>query len=368
MSSKMSSYVLLLSDQTAQLLAEYKMQILSNELKPSFNLKVHLQNSKPLPELTNEEFLQLLLLTKKITCFAESEISGDGSDWNPTELRILGDVSVAMSAMAFDNGVWDVHEKTFKTHDPPVPVKLIFTPGPLLHGSRFRSTTPDFDDISDHGQISQVRYNAVIERRLLPAFLYANETAKQEGRKALLVLPGLGCGQFAGKFHGKMGEHLNQALQAILKKFDFENIACVRFDPYSECVDFEQEIKYVKYRVRLNVGPLGKSQLCHVRDYEETQGEFEGCILYKIVAWDHASLPGNDYFLGCRTTDDGVTAAATNSMELLTGVVGSYSQPGYFMPPAGTGSWRTVASKNKTRLLAEGNIKVALGNGLVELS
>ena len=52
--------------------------------------------------------------------------------------------------------------------------------------------------------------------------------------------------------------------------------------------------------------------------------DFSGCILFSIVAWDHVSWPGNDYFGGSRSTDDGVKAAATDSMAVLTGIEGHY--------------------------------------------
>jgi len=41
--------------------------------------------------------------------------------------------------------------------------------------------------------------------------------------------------------------------------------------------------------------------------------------------WDHVSWPGNDFYGGSRSTDDGVKAAATDSMAALTGVEGRYA-------------------------------------------
>tara|TARA_B100000683_G_C12082743_1_gene387565 strand:- start:222 stop:533 length:312 start_codon:yes stop_codon:yes gene_type:complete len=43
----------------------------------------------------------------------------------------------------------------------------------------------------------------------------------------------------------------------------------------------------------------------------------DGTPLYKFVAWDHFSWPGNDFFANSRQTDDGVSAAATSSMASL---------------------------------------------------
>jgi len=62
--------------------------------------------------------------------------------------------------------------------------------------------------------------------------------------------------------------------------------------------------------------------------------------LYSIVAWDHVSWPGNDFFVGSRATDDGVKAAATNSMSVLTGVKGEYDPTrGKYQPPQPYTNW-----------------------------
>ena len=56
------------------------------------------------------------------------------------------------------------------------------------------------------------------------------------------------------------------------------------------------------------------------------------CELYSMVAWDHVSRPGNDFFGGARATDDGVKAAATDSMRTLTGIAGT-SATSMILPP-----------------------------------
>uniref|UniRef100_A0A1B6MK10 Macrodomain effector MavL domain-containing protein n=1 Tax=Graphocephala atropunctata TaxID=36148 RepID=A0A1B6MK10_9HEMI len=364
----MPTYQILLSVSTLQNLVRYKQELQSNTIKPGCYLQKQtdslVKGGTKIENVTTEQFLQLLLSTKKIICFAESEIVGDGTDWNRSELEILGDISVAMAVKVFDNGVWGVYEKRFKAHEPPIAATLLFTPGPLLHGNNFRGPTPDFENIFERGQIDQTKYSKLIKHRLLPVLLYASETAKSEGKKALVVLPGIGCGAFAGRFCGKMGEFLNKALQALLEENEahLTNIACVRFDPFAECQDFERIIHGVKYRVRRNIGPLGKPQLCRVDDYEESDNEFRDCTLYKVVAWDHASLPGNDYYAGSRSTDDGVTAAATDSMRVITGVEGRYSE-GHYLPPEGYHTWKGVATKLESKLVVDENVMVAAHDG-----
>jgi hypothetical protein len=95
--------------------------------------------------------------------------------------------------------------------------------------------------------------------------------------------------------------------------------------PFSECSNAQLEIHGISLMVRpLLQGNLAKSQLCPPQAYAEVGDDFTGCLLFSMVAWDHVSWPGNDFFAGSRCTDDGVKAAATNSMAVLTGIEGRY--------------------------------------------
>ena len=71
----------------------------------------------------------------------------------------------------------------------------------------------------------------------------------------------------------------------------------------------------------------------------------------RIVAWDHVSWPGNDFFAGVRCTDDGVKAAATDSVFELTGFKGHYdSRSGAYLPPESYQTWGEVVERNGLRL------------------
>jgi hypothetical protein len=98
-------------------------------------------------------------------------------------------------------------------------------------------------------------------------------------------------------------------------------------------------------------GTHGKSQLCHPTAYEEQGDDFSNCVLYSIVAWDHVSWPGNDFYVGSRATDDGVKAAATNSMAMLTGAEGKYDPSLWkYLPPHPYHTWEDVIRKRDLRL------------------
>lgn len=352
-------YDICLSEETLERITAYKLEVEIGKIKPGARL------ARQLPASSTEAFLDALLATKQPRIFAESEIRGDGSDWTPRELALLGDINVAMKVRVFDNGAWSPGDKAFKTYDPPLEAGLLFTPGPLLGtGAGFHGLSPDYLEVAPGGVIDQEKYNALIERRLLPLLHHANAAAAAGGKPALVTLPGIGAGAFAGPFKGEMGGHLDIALRHILQKHgaSLPHIAAVCFDPFNEGADAEARYHGIVYRVRPAALHPGRPQLSAAGAWQEAGDDFSSCQLYKVVAWDHASLPGNDFFGGSRFTDDGVSAAATNSMEVMTGVAGTYRR-GAYEPPTAYRDWEAVALANGTRLRASGNVWVAMRNG-----
>jgi hypothetical protein len=87
----------------------------------------------------------------------------------------------------------------------------------------------------------------------------------------------------------------------------------------------------------------GKPQLsrpvAHADDDEDRE-RLAGYRLFSFVAWDHVSWPGNDFYGGARATDDGVKAAATNAMEMMTGIAGRYcAGRNAYLPPEPHRTW-----------------------------
>jgi hypothetical protein len=189
---------------------------------------------------------------------------------------------------------------------------------------------------------------------LLPVFHHINASAATVDKQALLTIPGLGCGQFAGPFRGKLGSALQAVLERFLEKHgaSFPHLKAVYYDPFAECANSRREIHGISFMVRpLLQGNDAKSQLCPPHAYAEAGDDFSGCVLSSIVAWDHVSWPGNDFFGGSRCTDDGVKAAATDSMAVLTGFEGRYDpHRGAYLPPAPYRTWGDVVRQNGLRL------------------
>lgn len=342
-------HTLLIPDVTRIRLAHYLASLQSGAACAGGRLAAALAGLD-LTTLTAAQFLDVLLNTKVPQIFAESAVAGDGSDWNLTGLGILGDISIAVPVTIYDNG----HHTAPVPHEHPVPGMLIFTPGALLRNGRGKQPADWAEVTRPDGTLCPDGYYELYERRLLPVFRHVDACAAAECKSALLTIPGLGCGQFAGPFKGQLGN----ALQAVLTRFltehgaSFTNLKAVYFDPFNECSNARQEIHGISLMVRpLLQGNASKSQLCPPPAYAEVGDDFSDCLLCSIVAWDHVSWPGNDFFGGCRCTDDGVKAAATDSMFTLTGVAGRYDpQRGAYLPPASYRTWGEVVEDKGLRL------------------
>jgi hypothetical protein len=292
-------------------------------------------------------FLLRLLATKKPRIFAESEIAGDGSDWTLEELRLLGDISVAVDTTIFDDG----RHRSPRVHEVPFQGTLIFTPGALLR-SNGRSEPCDLAEVTDaRGDLDETAFIALYRRRLRPVFDFINDRAIAAGQPALVTVPGLGCGQFAGKFAGRLGTVLGRALHHILVENAvlWSGLAVVYYDPYNEGTNERHRLGGIDYLIRpLGHGNEGKPQLCRPETYEEAGDDFSGLLFHSIVAWDHVSWPGNDFWAGARATDDGVKAAATDVMRHLAGVEGIYDPRAHtYLPPKPWRTWGDVACERK---------------------
>ncbi len=312
---------------------------------------------RDLEQLSIEQFIELLLQTKQPCIFAESVIYGDGRDWNQDELSLLGDISIATPVTVYDNG----RHVQPEVHIRPFSATLIFTPGALLRNGH-QLVPADWEEVTNDGLFDAAAYYRLYERRLLPGFAYINSIAQANNKKAFITIPGLGCGQFAGIFKGQLGERLKNTLIELLETHgkSFPQIAAVYYDPYSECANDRMKINGIDFLVRpLSQGNIRKSQLCKPEFYAEVENEFDNCELFSFVAWDRISWPGNDFYEDIRTTDDGVKAAATSSMAVMTGFEGKYDpRINHYSPPAGYTDWGEVVSKNKIQLEVANNLTI----------
>lgn len=264
--AKPIGYHIVLSEESFCRIEIYKNDILAGNVTAGYRLRTQIAAQPAgLSTVDTDAFLEMLLATKQPRIFAESEIKGDGSDWNARELALLGDINVTMDADIFDNGVWDPRDPLFQLHQPPLKGQLLFTPGALLNTGRdFAGKSPDLlEVINEKGELDRKKYDALIKRRMLPLFAHVNAAAREDGRPALVTLPGIGCGAFAGVYRGFMGEYLKGALKNLLKEnaAGLNHIGCIYYDPFKECGNEQEIIHGIDFRVRpADLNP-GKPQL-----------------------------------------------------------------------------------------------------------
>ncbi|MBF0100592.1 MAG: hypothetical protein HQK77_06750 [Desulfobacterales bacterium] len=313
---------------------------------------------KDISQLSCDKFIEQLVQTKQPQIFAESSVYGNGSDWNQPELSILGDICIAIPVTVYDNGM---HYRP-KVHALPFNATLLYIPGALLRNDT-ANTPADWNEVVVNNQIDYDSYYSLYERRLLPLFIYLNAVAKSHHKQAFVTIPGIGCGQFAGKFRGQLGSLLKNVVFDFLNKNCnyFSSIKAVYYDPYQECPNERLEINGISLLIRpLTKGNESKPQLCEPQKYEEAKDdEFRECELFSFVAWDHVSWPGNDFYIGSRMTDDGVKSAATNSMTIMTDVQGDYNTTtNTYNPPKAYRNWKDVVINNRIEIQVKDNLIV----------
>ena len=341
---------LIVPEPTRRRLAGYLNALRAGSVAPGEYLRRCLGNCS-LADLQAEGLLERLMDTKIPRLYAQSEVAGDGRDWNLIELGLLGDLSVAVPVTVFDDGTHSAPA----IHAEPFDASLVFVPGALLRNGQGLPPADWAELTSDGGTLNTEGFYGLYERRLLPVFAHIERRNAGKGKRGLVTVPGLGCGQFAGPFAGKLGLVLQKTLERFLQTHgrSFPSVKAIYYDPFNECGNERYSIHGIAFMVRpLLHGNAAKAQLCLPTTYEEAGDDFSDCDLFSIVAWDHVSWPGNDFFGGHRATDDGVKAAATSSMHAITGIEGSYDASRCaYLPPPDYKTWGEVVTRNGLRTL-----------------
>lgn len=345
--SEKPKYRTLIDQKVVLKLVTYLEQAKTNPDEMGAYLKNQLQKAnKDISDLTPSEFLEIMIQTKIPQIFAESQIRGDKSDWSQKELEILGDVGMSVPVNIYDNGV---HRGSgIQNHDEPFEGELLFVPGALLSGN-----SPDLKEVTTpDGKISEEEFFKLYERRLLPQLIRANQSAGKEG--AVVTIPGMGCGAFAGKFEGKLEPILRKSLERIIEKHQdkLTNVKAIVFDPNENTQGMEDKTRNIgKTTFISKAGKFGtvNSQL---KKPEEYDASLKGAKFFSIVAWDHVSWPGNDFYSqNSRQTDDGVKGAASNVCQVLTGKAGEYDKATHkFKTKSNHDDWDSVIAAEEIQL------------------
>lgn len=340
----------------------YLSQLQKGEAEASTQLQARLNKlsgGKTLQNLSVDEFLHELINSKKYMIFAESG-NINYQYWNETESKILGKISVNMAVDIYDNGNWYEPEVHTDANGQPKPLKghLCYVAGALLD-----TTTGTFDEdevttVDKNGkkQLDQEKFTDFYEKRLLPVLDYINKNSTEKN-PAFVTIPGIGEGFFGGNYgtggQNIVGDFLQTALKQILEQHgqDYPNIKGIYYSPSTPRNAGTKNIKGCDFIVSNGCMNEGAIQL--LSKPETFDKKYKDYTLFKLVAWDHYSFPGNDFFANDRTTDDGVSAAATNSMQVLSRIQGEY-QDGRFLPKDNSNTtWKNLFKKNNIELTGE---------------
>jgi hypothetical protein len=111
----MTHYHILMHPEAYKKAEDYRIELASTPLSLAGSYLHRELQGKDISSINTEIFIEHLVATKPPLVFAESSVYGDGKDWNPTELSILGDFGVATRVQVYDDG------KHYETgiHEPP---------------------------------------------------------------------------------------------------------------------------------------------------------------------------------------------------------------------------------------------------------
>lgn len=346
----MSGINLLLSDTTWDKIKNYHSVLCQNDnieqVGNFFGAKLT-KNGTLIKDISIETFASLLIQSKQHCILPEEEVHHTFEDWTLTEKSILGDISAHIPVEMFNDGG---HERTFSNYKSPIKGHLIYVPGALL--ATQHDETEDHKEVIEDGQINQDKFNALYERRLLPALLKANELGQSEGKQVAMTIPSIGREYLSGDYCNSIKNAFRLALEHVLKTHAdrLTQISVIHYDAYNNDVEKNKSFQDIDFRTV--VSSQNKRTTKQLAFPIGTSGETH--TLVSLVEWDHFSWPGNIFWKQLRQTDGGVKAASTNTMQVITGIAGSYDKiTGCYLPPKSSESWKDVAQNNHIVLSGE---------------
>ncbi len=358
--------------------------ILSDKSKVGRRLAHMLQNSD-VKSITVRDLMDALVRTWQATIFAEKAggnfgIQGNGDDWTEREIALSGrlgyvvkDVSVGTRRTELPFMLTEEDTSGLDEHR----VHFLFTNGPLLNGPVPCDKTEVVDSATD--KITLERLTKYYEARLLPLFAEAQNMALERGKDAVIALPALGAGQFAGKYK-KVGEQpLINALETVFQQIlithrsSLPNIRALVFDRWSdrnvEAQDpapihadngeaigafFIREASGALDGPRVGPGILAEAGKHHA--------SLEGCMKFVVPAGDHISIAMNDAASGSPQTNEGGTTAPTNiAAQIYTAEDGVWTEDHMYVPAIGK-TWCQYADENEV-VMAVGTVSVISESG-----
>lgn len=288
-----------------------------------------------LDSMTPEAFFQCIQNTRLPQNFAEQVLSSEESAHGYSEevQKILARTSVVAESHIINDakwgtpkpdGCWDKYNRmqakqNWTDYSTPLICIQAVISAPCL------KATNSFDykaltKAAGNGSrvIDHAAYAQEIQRRLLPALLEMNAKSAALGKKMVIRLAGLGCGEFAGEFKGAVGAHLAVALRQILKhhankltsikKIVLDVTDTQESSTLNVKIDASQKTTHSNTELEVYASHYKDAQLAPLSAADAD------CILGTVVAGDLLSWPGNDMWGDSRWTDEGVKIGSSDIM------------------------------------------------------
>jgi len=316
--------------------------------------KIHYSDPNALKSLLDglslKEFIALLMSTKSPTLYAESHVYGDGWDWNPMEMHILGDCNVVVPKVhAFDNGARDADD--IVPHCPPLGVMYVYTSGILLSSSK-KQLTADATEVLVDNKITPNEFYQKYEEKLLPALLAVNDELERADKEGFCNFPGLGCGQFAKGFSESIvKKHFKEAIRRLIKKHGkkLTRIKGICIDLYEDYEEDAQSVhsNYEQSGIELIFSPAQTTGRHHLTSPAKFNDKYKNCMLVAFVAADPVSMPNNEGLQNQRkVSDEAAKAMASDSSTQIYGLPGQYDKTQKAYAYKGNTFFSVIVDKN----------------------
>jgi hypothetical protein len=290
------AYRVVTASSTKERICYYRELLKNGVTQVGRNLRAAIGRGRNVVSLSPADFADALMTTRIPQIFAESQVAGDGPDWNEFEEGISGDVGVAVSVVIHDDGAFPPGRP--RRHARPFEGELLFVSGPLLNvGGRRRDIPPDLaeailgrgESVAGEGILRPLgrsggealvkrRYDALIERRLFPMLRYASDKALEKGVTAQVRMGGWAPASSPAPWKGQMHRQIDRAVFNILAARSAE-LPGIR---YVDVFYHDEELPVTYGQNVASVG--GTTYRAGLFGYNQQARPEGGCRLYKVVA------------------------------------------------------------------------------------
>jgi hypothetical protein len=287
-----------------------------------------------LRSLSDQDFVKLLVSTKRPKLFLESfNIDGTGI-WTREELQLLGDVGIL-----FDDTVAD-DSGSGTRYDPAQPTPLFYMPAPCTTENAGDSQAipgMDIDRIANQGPESEAwvlddkKYSQVMADKAWTTLAALDALAARRDQKIVVRVPS------GEAFNRGLSKDDRQKLPALIEKVwagllaegAFPHIQAAVFISGAEPVGLGHRVH--ETASRLIIRPTIRGEVGRRRQYfpalptaedclDDVDGmDTEGVVIACSVAADHASWPANDANGSSAQTLEGRIGMSSNTREVMLG-------------------------------------------------